>query len=73
MMENNVPLCPVTGWSVQTVDNENALTLQVDFISHPGESRAELRESCHFLMTTDQAFALTWAIHQSINRVGEDT
>ena len=65
-MENQIPLCPVAGWSISDVKAYEALFIKFDFLTNLMQPMSEANQSPNFLLTAPQAEELAAALLRGV-------
>lgn len=68
-MSENIPLFPVSAWSVGPIDSYGAVTIKFDFLTHPMQSLDEANQGRHYLLMPVQAAELAQKIQQALRHL----
>jgi hypothetical protein len=66
---DEIPLCPIAGWSVGPVKAYEAVAFKLDFLTNPLQKLSEANTTPHFLVTTAQALELAEALQKAVQKV----
>lgn len=68
-MENEIPLCPITGWSIGPVKALEMVTLKLGYITNPMQPVDSPNESPHFVITAAMASELATALQRAVQKL----
>lgn len=68
-MNNELPLCPVAGWTIQTIPAYEAITIQLDFLTNALQKMEEANHSPTFVLPAAQAMELAQKIQVALQKL----
>jgi hypothetical protein len=69
MNNDELPIFPVTGWSIATIPAYGALFIQLPFLSHPMQTIEEADPGRRYVFQLQQARDLIVALQQSVQKL----
>jgi len=68
-MEDEIHICPITGWSIGPVKALEVVTLKLGFITNAMQPLDEANESPIFAITPKQALELADALQRTVQKL----